>query len=147
MDIRLLAIPILAGVTAQLSKLVVDAVRTGSIHLELLNTYGGMPSSHTAFVVSLSTVVGLSEGFGTAEFAIALVFSIITIRDAIGLRMYLSEHARILNKLIQEVPAKEKPKFPARIIERIGHTPLEAFMGGVVGLTATLIFWLIFPVS
>lgn len=142
---KLLIIPILAGLTAQVSKVLVEAIRTGSVNLTLLNTYGGMPSSHTALVVSLTTVIGLGEGVDSAAFAIAFVFSLITIRDAIGFRMYLSEHARILNKLIADVPAKEKPRFPSQIIERIGHTRTEALMGGLVGLTASLIFWLILP--
>ncbi|MBI5404812.1 MAG: divergent PAP2 family protein, partial [Candidatus Kerfeldbacteria bacterium] len=135
---KLLIIPILAGLTAQVSKVLVEAIRTGSVNLTLLNTYGGMPSSHTALVVSLTTVIGLGERLDSAAFAIAFVFSLITIRDAIGFRMYLSEHARILNKLIADVPAKEKPRFPAQIIERIGHTRTEALMGGLVGLTASL---------
>ncbi len=142
---RLIIVPILAGLTAQVSKILVEAIRTGRINLRLLNTYGGMPSSHTALVISIVTVCGLAEGLFSAAFAIAAVFALITIRDAIGFRTYLSEHARILNKLIEDLPASEKPHFPRHILERIGHTPLEAFVGGVLGLAATLIFWLILP--
>jgi len=140
---KILIIPILAGLTAQISKVLVDAVRTGTVNLNVMNAYGGMPSSHTAIVVSLTTVVALAEGLDSAAFILAFVFSLVTIRDAIGLRMYLSEHARILNKLMGTLPAKVKPGFPSRVLERIGHTPKEALMGGLVGLTASLIYWIV----
>lgn len=123
----------------------VEAAKTGRFDLRLLNTYGGMPSSHTALVTSLTTVVGIVEGIYSAAFAIAAIFSFIIVRDAIGFRMYLGEHAGILNRLINELPAKEKPKFPHHIIERIGHTPLEAVVGALVGLATTLILWLLLP--
>lgn len=142
---KILLIPILVGAVAQVSKILVEAIRTGNINLRLLNTYGGMPSSHTALVISMVTVVGLEVGLASPIFLIALIFAAVTIRDAIGLRMYLSEHAKILNRLIREVPSQDKPSFPQRVIERIGHSPLEALMGGLVGLTATLIFWQVFP--
>ncbi len=142
---KIILVPIIAGLIAQLAKVLVEAVRTGHVNLALLNRYGGMPSSHTALVVSLTTVVGLVDGINSPAFVIALVFSVVTIRDAIGFRMYLGEHARIINKLIGQLPAKERPKFPTHIVERIGHTPLEAIIGGLVGLTSTLIFWLIIP--
>lgn len=142
---KLLLIPLAVGFIAQVSKVLVEALRTGTIDLRLLNTYGGMPSSHTALVVSLTTVTGLVEGISSAAFAVAFTFSLITLRDAIGYRMYLGEHAHILNQLIRELPAKEKPRFPHRILEKIGHTPPEAFMGGLIGLTATLVLWLILP--
>lgn len=142
---KTIAIPIVVGLVAQLSKLIVEAIRKGAIELRLLNTYGGMPSSHTALVVSITTVVGLSEGVASGAFAVAAILAFITIRDAIGFRMYLGEHARILNRLIEELPAPEKPKFPAHILERIGHTPYEAFIGGLIGLSLTLLMWVILP--
>lgn len=142
---KIIIVPILAGLIAQISKVLVEAVRTGHVNLALLNRYGGMPSSHTALVVALTTTVGIVDGINSPAFIIALIFSVVTIRDAIGFRMYLGEHARIINRLIGELPANERPKFPTHIIERIGHTPLEALVGGLVGLTSTLILWVIIP--
>lgn len=142
---KVIIVPVLAGLIAQASKVLIEAIRTGSVDLRLLNRYGGMPSSHTALVVALTTTVGIVDGINSPAFIIALIFSVVTIRDAIGFRMYLGEHARIINQLIRELPAKERPKFPTHIIERIGHTPLEALVGGLVGLTSTLILWVIIP--
>jgi len=134
---------LIAGGIAQMIKILVETIRLGSIDVRMLNSYGGMPSSHTAFVVSLTTVVGIADGITSTTFVIALVVSVITIRDAIGFRMYLSEHARIINQLIAELPAREKPKFPKHIIERIGHTPLQAAAGALVGVISTIILWIV----
>ncbi len=142
---KIIVIPLLAGLIAQASKVLVEAVRNKRIDLRVINSYGGMPSSHTALVTSLTTIVAIVEGIYSAAFAIAFVFSFITVRDAIGFRMYLGEHAHILNTIIRELPAKEKPKFPRHVIERIGHTSIEAVIGGLIGVTATLILWLILP--
>lgn len=142
---KIIAIPIAAGLIAQVLKVVVAAYKTGRIDLRLLNRYGGMPSSHTALVVSLSAVSGLSSGFTSPIFAIALVFSIITVRDAIGIRMYLGQHASLINKLIGELPEAEKLKFPTHLIERTGHTRLEALVGTIVGLAVTAILWIAVP--
>ncbi len=142
---KIVLIPIAAGFIAQLLKVVIAAARSGTIDLRLLNRYGGMPSSHTALVVSLSTVAGLSNGFASPLFAVALVFTIITIRDAIGVRMYLGQHASLINRLIGELPQAEKLKFPQHIIERIGHTRLEALAGGLIGLATTAILWVAIP--
>lgn len=142
---KIILIPVVAGLIAQLLKIVIEAVRSGTVDLRLLNRYGGMPSSHTALVVSLSTVAGLSEGFTSPLFAVALIFSIITIRDAIGVRMYLGQHASLINRLIGELPEAEKLKFPPHIIERIGHTRLQALVGGLVGLATTAVLWVAVP--
>ncbi|MBI4092651.1 MAG: divergent PAP2 family protein [Candidatus Kerfeldbacteria bacterium] len=142
---KIVLIPILSGLIAQLSKLLVETVRSGSADLRVINRYGGMPSSHTALVVSLTTVIGLMEGLSSAAFAVAIIFSLVTVRDAIGFRMYLGEHAHILNKLIEDLPAREKPRFPKHIIERIGHTPAEAMIGALIGIASTLILWFILP--
>lgn len=142
---KIIFVPLASGLIAQAAKVIVEVARSGTINFRLINAYGGMPSSHTAVVVSVATVLGIVEGITSPAFALALVLSLITIRDAIGFRKYLGEHAEILNKLVSELPAKEKPKFPRHVIERIGHTPLQAFMGGLLGLVSTLILWKLLP--
>jgi len=97
-----------------------------------------MPSAHTAFVVSLTTVVGLHEGMDSAAFAISLIFSLLIIRDAIGLRQFLSQHGKAINMLIKDLPDEMEAKYPARLVERVGHTPLQAVVGGIIGLALAL---------
>lgn len=95
-----------------------------------------MPSAHTAFVVSLATTVALNEGIQSADFAIAVIFALLIIRDAIGLRQFLGLHGKILNVLLHE-HKQDEARYP-KLVERLGHTPLQATVGGLIGLIMAL---------
>jgi hypothetical protein len=140
----LILIPLVAVGVTQLLKFIIAASR-GQWRWSVLLEYGGMPSAHTAFVISLTTVVGLSSGYKSAAFAIAAVFAIIIIRDAIGLRQFLSEHGRILNMLIKDLPDDQETKYPTHVTEHLGHTPLQATVGGIIGFVIawSMYTWLV----
>jgi acid phosphatase family membrane protein YuiD len=95
-----------------------------------------MPSFHTGFVVSILTSIGYYEGTTSGVFALAAIFSIIIIDDALRLRVYLGDQGRYLNRLIQELSI-DKNKFP-RLKERIGHRVNEVIIGGILGFVFTL---------
>lgn len=99
--------------------------------------YGGMPSSHSALVTSLATAVYLAEGFGLA-FAVSVVLAVVVMRDTIGLRGYLSQHGRILNKLIKDLPDEEEYKYPV-LEETIAHTWAQVVVGALLGIILTLV--------
>ena len=143
MDVpMLLIIPLIAGVTTQLIKFIIQILR-GEFRWSRLSEYGGMPSAHTAFVVSLTTVVGLHETIYSATFAIAVIFSLLIIRDAIGLRQFLGQHSRIINMLVKDLPDDIEAKYPRHLVERLGHTPLQAIVGGLIGFAmATVLYGL-----
>lgn len=143
---KLLIIPIVAVGATQVIKFIIEAVRH-EIRWASLLEYGGMPSAHTAFVVSLTTVIGIHEGINSAIFAVAVVFSLLIIRDAIGLRQFLSLHGRVLNMLIKDLPDDMEPKYPPRLVERVGHTPLQATIGGLIGLAIGLALYAWIPAS
>jgi acid phosphatase family membrane protein YuiD len=136
----LVLIPVTCVVTTQLLKFIIQAVK-GELRWSNLQEYGGMPSAHTAFVVSLTTVVGLHEGFDSAAFAVAVVFSLLIIRDAIGLRQYLSQHGKILNMLIKDLPDDMEVKYPHKLAERLGHTPWQATVGGTIGFLMAILLY------
>jgi len=140
----LVLIPLACGIATQFIKFIILALK-GEFRLSALSQYGGMPSSHTSLVVSLTTVVGLHEGITSAAFAIACIFSILIIRDAIGLRQYLSQHGKILNMMIKDLPDDIETKYPHWLAERVGHTPWQATVGGVLGLLMSvgLYKWLV----
>lgn len=142
---KLVLIPLIAATLTQVIKFIIQGVK-GEFRWSALQEYGGMPSAHTAFVISLDTVIWQQEGWASPAFAVAAIFSLLIIRDAIGLRQYLSEHGRILNMLIRELPAKEERKFPSHLVERMGHTPLQAFVGGCIGLIIGLLLYSWLPV-
>ena len=86
-----------------------------------------MPSAHSTFVIALSTAMGIKNGPWSDEFLMCLVFSIIIIYDAMNVRFQAGLHARALNTLT--------PHDGHQFNESIGHTPVEAFVGGVIGFT------------
>jgi acid phosphatase family membrane protein YuiD len=143
---KLLLIPIIAVGVTQIIKFIIEAVRH-EIRWASLFEYGGMPSAHTAFVVSLTTVIGIHEGINSAIFAVAVVFSLLIIRDAIGLRQFLSLHGRVLNMLIKDLPDDMEPKYPPRLVEKVGHTPLQATIGGLIGLLLGFALYGLIPSS
>lgn len=106
---------------------------------DLLN-YGGMPSGHTALVVSAATIIGLYTSFTSPIFLLAFVLAILVIRDALGFRMQLSQHAKILNKLIKDLPDNKEYKYPYSP-ERLGHTFAQVIIGAILGLILTLLFY------
>ncbi len=103
---------------------------------------GGMPSSHAASVAALSTSVGLEEGFRSTLFGVTLFFSLIVMYDAAGLRRAAGRQAAILNRLIDE-HFKHPEEGAHRLMELLGHTPLEVLVGALLGtLSAVLWNWL-----
>ena len=122
----------------------IEGVRNGSWDWRVLKSYGGMPSGHSAFVVSLATAIGMDQGFDSPLFAIVVVFAMIIIRDAVGLRMYLGRHGRAINRLIRTLPDEELSKFPV-LREKLGHTYAEATIGGLLGIVTAFILYSVWP--
>ena len=99
---------------------------------------GGMPSSHSATVASLATTVGLYYGFNTIGFLGVLIFTVIIMFDAAGVRRSVGRQARILNKILSEL--SEKGQVPEeRLKELLGHTPVEVFTGAFLGIALSLL--------
>jgi hypothetical protein len=140
-----LLLPILAMVIAQATKFFIKSNKE-KLNFKSLMSYSGMPSSHAAFVTALVTIIGLKLGIFSPIFAVALVFAVIVIRDAVGLRQYLGEHGKILNTLVKDL--KEEPDKPLdynypKLLEKIGHTPAQVTVGILVGLIVSFLgFWL-----
>ncbi len=101
---------------------------------------GGMPSSHTALVVSLAAMVGAKEGFGTALFAISFALAIIVMYDAAGVRRETGTQAVVINRILHDMLVDGKQITEEQLKELIGHTPLEVFAGAVLGLIITGLF-------
>lgn len=127
-----------AAIVAQLLKFIGHIIKTKKVDFQVLATTGGMPSAHTAGVISLSTSVGIICGFESVEFAIALGYSLVVMYDAAGLRRATGKIAACLNKICDDyysqgqVPAK-------RLKELLGHTPFEVFVGALLGIYITFV--------
>ena len=101
---------------------------------------GGFPSSHTSSVVSVSTAIGLTQGWDTAMYALSLVFSLVVMYDASGVRRAVGKQAAILNNMIHDL-SEHKHIEQEQLKELIGHTPFEVIGGALLGvLVANLYF-------
>lgn len=140
---HILILPLISGITAQIIKSLIRSNHT-KFSIKSLVAYSGMPSGHSAIIISLATIIGLEEGFSSPLFAISVVLAIIIIRDALGIRRYLGEHGRILNVLVKDLENDNvlEKKYP-HLLERIGHTPLQVIMGSLMGFTISVIGYLL----
>ncbi|HPT82449.1 MAG TPA: divergent PAP2 family protein [Limnochordia bacterium] len=135
-DNRVLMASFLAWALAQLLKIVSWAVTRGKLNFRRLVEPGGMPSSHSAFVTSLATGIGLTEGFDSTIFALAAVFALIVMYDAAGVRRAAGKQARVLNAIIEDLNRREL--HPERLRELLGHTPVEVVAGALLGVLIAL---------
>ena len=137
-DNRILLSSLLAWAVAQVSKTILDLVRQRKLILSRLVSSGGMPSSHTALVTGLATATGRVVGLSSASFAIAVVMASIVMYDAAGVRRAVSIQARILNQMIDEA-FQGSPMAEKRLRELIGHTPIQVFVGALLGIGVALL--------
>ncbi len=126
-----------AWLIAQFSKLTIYLLRDRKLIMRSMVSAGGMPSSHSALVSALATRIGMEYGMGSPMFALAAVFASVVLYDAAGVRRAVSTQSRILNRMLEE--AFEGQRFnERRLIELIGHTPFEVFVGSLLGIVTAL---------
>jgi hypothetical protein len=133
LDNQVLLVAIIACLVAQLCKLFVELTKNRKFNLRSLVTTGGMPSAHSAFVAALAAGVGQTVGWSSPEFAIALIFAVIVMYDAAGVRQAAGKQARILNQIIDEL-FSEKEFNEDRLKELLGHTPFQVIVGLILGI-------------
>ena len=104
---------------------------------------GGMPSSHSAFVVSLAIMVGATLGFDSACFAIAVVLAAVVMYDASGVRHETGVQGQVLNEIIQKVFVDGQPITDVELKELVGHTKVEVAGGFLVGVLTAVVFMLV----
>jgi len=133
---------LIAWVIAQTLKIPIEFLQTHRWNWALLVQPGGMPSSHSALIVGITHGIGLSVGFGTPLFALAFAISMIVIYDATGIRRQAGKHAELINAMINDLAAGN-PLKEEQLREVLGHTPLEALGGIVLGLLVAQITWMV----
>ena len=112
--------------------------RQRRLNLRVLAETGGMPSSHTAIVMGLTTALGRIHGLSSPVFAIALIFSFVVMYDAAGVRRAAGRQAAILNRLVEDLVSMRGTR-EERLLELLGHTPLEVLVGAGLGIAVGLI--------
>lgn len=129
-----------AWLVAQILKVLFFIIKNKKFDVERLVGAGGMPSSHSALVVSLCCSIGIVDGISSDIFALALIFACIVMYDAAGVRRAAGKQAKFLNELIQEVLAGHTADLKFK--ELLGHTPLEVFAGALLGAFVSYSFYL-----
>ena len=131
---------VLAWFVAQVIKTAIDAYFNKGINWERMTGSGGMPSSHSSTVVSLAIATGISYGVDSTLFAIALIFAIVVMYDATGVRRETGKQAVILNRLLLDNPFSWTGKeFEKKLKEYVGHSPFQVLMGAILGILIAVI--------
>lgn len=133
---------VIAWCIAQIVKVPLHYLATHEWDWALLLRAGGMPSSHSALVAGVAQGIGLSQGFGSPMFALAFVLAAIVIYDATGIRRQAGKHAEIINKIITDM-ASGHPLKQEELREVLGHTPVEALAGTILGIATAQLFWML----
>lgn len=125
---------------AQVIKFLLFTIKNKKINFKIFSTTGGMPSSHSAGVMGLSTMIGILLGYDSCLFATALGFSLIIMYDAAGLRRAAGKTAACLNRMMEDFYHHDIQSVGGKLKELLGHTPLEVLVGAVFGVCFAYLF-------
>lgn len=136
---------LVAWTIAQVVKVPIEYVKERKINWALLLSPGGMPSSHSALVSAVAHGIGLNEGFGSPLFALAIVLAMIVIYDATGIRRQAGKHAELINAIVLDLAKGRPPEHEKQeqLREVLGHTPMEAFVGTLLGIICAQLTWML----
>ena len=127
-------------VVAQLLKTMIDCALNHGFSAERLVGSGGMPSSHSSTVCALVVSSGLCCGVSSSEFAVSFVLAAVVMYDAIGVRQETGKQARLLNMILEQDFFKlNNQEFQKKLKEFVGHTPLQVFVGAILGIVIALL--------
>ncbi len=137
-EYKYIIVPFFVWFGIQLFKVIYDLVKSKKFNFKRLMQAGGMPSSHSGVVVSLTTMIGKNVGINSPLFAVALIFSFIVMYDAAGVRRAAGKQAKLLNKIV-ETPGLTGLQVSERLVEVLGHTPVQVIVGAAIGVTVGLL--------
>ena len=145
---HVLLAPVSAWIISQIIKALINLLVYKKFSLERLLGDGGMPSAHSATVMCLMILVGYTEGFDTPIFALAFVFAVVVMRDAMGVRRETGKQAASIKELAEAVNnvfrAKDSEIQTENLKLLVGHTPSQVFFGVLVGTAVAIFYILIF---
>lgn len=137
-EYKYIIVPFFVWFGIQLFKFIYDLVKRKKFNFKRLMQAGGMPSSHSGVVISLTTMIGKNVGINSPLFAVALIFSFIVMYDAAGVRRAAGKQAKLLNKIV-ETPGLTSLQVSERLVEVLGHTPVQVIVGAAIGVIVGLL--------
>lgn len=148
---------ILGWMVAQTSKVIISIIKTKSFDPERLHGAGGMPSSHSCMVTAMTVATAMTAGVDSPIFAIAVIFSFVTLYDAMGVRWQAGLHAKTLNKVMRQTQKlweiedmrdgkqDEESEEIQDLKEFIGHRPMEVLVGVLIGIVIAVSVCMLMP--
>ncbi|MGN1342380.1 MAG: divergent PAP2 family protein [Bacilli bacterium] len=128
-SLKYIIFPIITAILSQTIKVIIETIKSKKLDIvRFFDGMAGIPSTHSALVTSITTLIYLDYGVTSPLFSITLIFSLIVIYDSMGIRYESGNQARILNKA-----------FGTNLKERLGHRPIETLVGVIFGITTTLL--------
>ena len=138
---QVLVVALLACLTAQGLKVVIELIRDREVNFRYLVTTGGMPSAHSALVGALATAIGQSMGWSSPDFAIACLFAVIVMYDAAGVRQAAGKQAKLLNQITEELFQEGHNFNEEKLKELLGHTPFQVLVGLMLGIVISMFYY------
>ena len=135
---KYLIVPFVTFFCIQSFKVVWELIKTKKLNFKRIIGAGGMPSSHSATTVAISTMIGKSEGVNSPIFALSLIFACVVMYDACGVRRQAGKQATILNEIIN-TPGLTTVQVNKKLVELIGHTPFQVIVGAIIGFIVGII--------
>ena len=135
---KCIVVPIILWFVVQLSKFFTELIIYKRVDFKRLVGAGGMPSSHSAIVCCLASCIGRTYGFDSGMFALALIFAFVVMYDAAGVRRAAGKQASILNKIL-DTPGMSTVEVQEKLIEALGHTPVQVFVGAFIGFVVSVL--------
>lgn len=135
-------IPVIIWFVVQCLKVIGDLITNKKLNIKRFVGAGGMPSSHSALVTSLATIIACKHGFESTEFALSVMFACVVMYDAAGVRRAAGKQAKVLNQIIENWGKKEI-NIQEKLTELLGHTPMQVFVGALIGIVLSYCLWLI----
>lgn len=136
---KYLIVPLALWFFIQVFKVITDLITTKKFNFKRIMGAGGMPSSHAAVVTSISMLIGKDAGFDSMIFALSVIVACVVMYDAAGIRRAAGKQAALLNKIVN-TPGLSNLEVQERLVEVLGHTPTQVFVGAIIGIIAGIIF-------
>ena len=136
---KYLYVPLMLWFSIQTFKVIYELIKTKKFNFKRIIGAGGMPSSHSAITMCISTMIGKSSGFDSSIYALSLIVALVVMYDAAGVRRAAGKQAKLLNKII-DTPGLTNVEVTEKLQEVLGHTPTQVLVGALIGFIVGYIF-------
>lgn len=136
---KYLLVPLALWFLIQTFKVITELIKTKKFNFKRIMGSGGMPSSHSAVVTSIAVLIGKDAGFDSMIFALSVIIACVVMYDAAGIRRAAGKQAALLNKIVN-TPGLTGLQVQERLVEVLGHSPFQVFVGALIGVIAGIIF-------